>query len=248
MESEEHPEAESREVDPDPFPPTRWTMVARAADPHSPRAREALSSLCQDYWFPLYAYARRKGLSPEDAEDVTQAFFVVLIRRESLGQVEPGKGKLRAFLLGSFKNFMISERRKETAEKRGGGQSLVSLDLEGAEERISLESSLNPEKEFDRQWALQLIDETSSRLEMEFSKRGKEGHFEAFKPFLSCEQPRESQIELADQLGMKPGAVRIAIFRARKRFSQIMREVIAETVSTPEEVETELEHLFEVFG
>ena len=242
--------AEEDEDQADPFPVTRWSIVARASNLESTEAQAAWTTLCNDYWFPLYAYARRKGSSPEDAEDLTQAFFAMMIRRESLGQAEPGRGRLRAYLLGAFKNFIISEHRKVVAEKRGGHSEPLLLDLAQAEARLAAQASGedHPDQEYDRRWALQLIDETLKALEKEYVARGRGELFAAFKPYLSCEDARESHADLAEKLGMKKGAVRIAVFRARQRFAQIMRDTIAETVISNAEVDQELAHLFEVFN
>ncbi len=233
-----------------PFPHTRWSLVARAIEADETDRREAWSTLCNDYWFPLYAYARRAGNGPEDAEDLTQAFFANFIRRDSLNQATPERGRLRSYLLGAFKNFMITEHRKATAEKRGGVAKTLSLELMAAEDQFMNESTgaATPEQEFDRRWALQLIQDTLDKLETEYARRGKLDHFEAFRPYVSCTETQPTYETLSKRLGLKQGALRIAIYRLRQRFAQLMREAIAETVLTDGDVEAERLHLMTVFS
>ncbi len=234
----------------EPFPRTRWSIVANAKGPRTEETNAAWSTLIESYWFPLYAFARRKGQSAEDAKDATQSFFVAFMERHSLDQANAERGRLRAFLLAAFKNHMVSAHRKEVAEKRGGAEDPLSLDVEDAEVRLRgvPPEDLTPEREFDRRWALQLMESTLDTLREEFASRGKAAQFDAFKPFLSCETGRDSHKALAKQLDMKEGAIRIAIFRARQRFGQILRSKIADTVTSAEEVEQEIHYLFEVFS
>ena len=233
----------------DPFPMTQWSIVSRAQS-DTKESRDAWESLFQTYWFPLYAYVRRHGRSPHDAEDVTQSFFASLASRDSLAAADKEKGRLRCYLLTAVGNFLRSEIRKENALKRGGGDVPISLDLDGAENRLQSEQldCATPDLEFERRWAMQLLADALKELEAEYQGRGKESQFNAFRPFLSTDAGRETYGELASELGMKEGAVRIAVFRARKRFSQILRNRISDTVTAPSEVEAEINHMLNVFS
>ncbi len=241
---------ESEAISHDPFPATRWSIVARSTTDSAKDRGEAWSVLFHSYWLPLYTYVRRRGHSEADAEDLTQGFFAMLSRRGPLTDVDASRGKLRAYLLTALKHFLIGEHRKETSLKRGGGAHPLSIDVNEAESRIAATASAaaSPDLAFDQQWALALIDETLSQIEDEYTKRGKEDLFEAFRPYISVQSDRSAHRDIAEQLGMKPGAVRIAVYRLRQRFAAIMREKIEETVLSSEDADEELNYLMRVFS
>jgi RNA polymerase sigma factor (sigma-70 family) len=223
------------------FVTTRWTIVLTAGRTDTAQAQAALEKLCQTYWYPLYAYVRRQGHSPEDAQDLTQEFFARLIAKNYLGDVDRSKGKFRSFLLASLKHFLANEWDKSRAQKRGGGQTIVSLD---AETRYRLEPAdvVSADKVFERRWALTLLDEVLKRLRDEYAADGKTKLFEQLKETLTGERTIP-YAKLGDRLGMTEGAVKMAVHRLRQRYRETLRAEIAETVSGPEEVEEELRHL-----
>jgi len=229
------------------FLPTRWTVVLTAGRQDTSRAREALSQLCQTYWYPLYAYARRRGHSPADAEDLTQAFFARLLARDSLRDVDRGKGKFRSFLLASLKHFLADEWDKSRAQKRGGGEPVVPLD---AETRYAREPAheLTPDKLYDRQWAMTLLDQVLARLSAEYSAEARTKQFETLKVFLTAGKGAIPYSEAAKQAGMSEGAAKVAVHRMRKRYRELLRDEIAQTVSDPAQVEEEIRALFAAFG
>ncbi len=233
----------------DAFPRTRWSVVAKASGGEGDEQQRAWAELFETYWFPLYAYARRRGRSPQDAEDVAQRLFARLFEKDALSRADQEKGRLRSFLLGALKKEIINDVRKEVAQKRGGGAVKISLDAERAEERYANEpvEAATPESEFEKRWALQILEATMADLEAEFAARGKAEQFEAFKPHLSGDAQTGAHAEIAAALGMKEGAVRIAVFRARQRFGQLLRERITDTVASEDEVELEINYFLSVF-
>jgi RNA polymerase sigma factor (sigma-70 family) len=224
------------------FVTTRWTIVLTAGRTDTTQAQAALEKLCQTYWYPLYAYVRRHGHSPEDAQDLTQEFFAKLIAKNYLRDVDRSKGKFRSFLLVSLKHFLANEWDRSRAQKRGGGQTIVSLD---AETRYRLEPAdvVSADKIFERRWALTLLDEALKRLRDEYAADGKAKLFEQLKETLTGERSTIPYAKLADRLGTTEGAVKMAVHRLRQRYREILRAEIAETVSGPEEVDEELRHL-----
>ena len=227
------------------FAATRWTLVLSAArGGASSRAGEALAELCRIYWYPLYAFLRRQGHVSHEAEDLTQEFFTHLLGRHFLVNVDRKKGKFRSFLLASFKNFLSDQRDRATAQKRGGGQTVVSLDSMDAETRYRLEPAqdLTPEKMFEKQWALSVLEQVLSRLHAEFAAEGKAALFDALKETLTGGQTGRYAI-IASELGMTEGAVKTAAHRMRRRYRTLMREEIAQTVAGPEEIEDEIRYL-----
>lgn len=220
-------------------------MVLRAANPDSTRSRAALAALCETYWFPLYAHARRRGCSPQDAEDATQGLFAQLLERRAFAAATPEQGRFRSFLLTSMSNYLASEWKKERTLKRGGGRAILSLDLETAESRYGLEPAVadGPDQAFDRSWALQMLDVVLKRLENECAAEGQAGLFAALKKTLLGTRESQPYAQLATQLGMSEANVKVAVHRLRKRYRELIREQIAETVDTPEAVEDELRHL-----
>jgi RNA polymerase sigma-70 factor (ECF subfamily) len=219
--------------------------VLAAGGSGSARAREALETLCRSYWYPLYAFARRQGKSPHDAEDLTQAFFEQLLEREALAKAAPERGRFRSFLLASLKNFIWDEWDKARAVKRGGGQAPVSFDDLDAEERYRCEpiDLADAEKLFERSWAMMLIDRVLTRLEKEFTASGKSERFEALHPFLLSEPAAGSYASVAQQLAMSTGAVKVAVLRLRERYRELVRLEIAETIAEGGDIEEEVRHL-----
>ncbi|MEO6741059.1 MAG: sigma-70 family RNA polymerase sigma factor [Chthoniobacteraceae bacterium] len=226
------------------FEATRWSIVVAAGAADSQRAHRALEHLCTAYWYPLYAFVRRQGHSPHDAQDLTQEFFARLLARNFLGDADPGKGRFRSFLLGALKHFLSDEWDRARAQKRGGGQQPISLHAESAETRYQLEPAdeSSAEKIYERRWALALLDEVLKRLRDEFAREGKEHIFEELKSALTG--GKVPYAEIAARLDVKEGAVRTAIHRLRTRYRKLVRAEIAETVATSAEVDAELQHLF----
>jgi len=240
--SSDAPSAHPRQV----FPLTHWSLVLRAGKSDTAPTRAALASLCQMYWFPLYAHARRRGHTPHDAEDLTQEFFARLLERDLLAAADPNRGRFRSFLLAAMNHFLNHEWEKGRTQKRGGGQPLLSLDAHAAEERFDAEPAdrATPDQAFDRQWALALLDTVLTRLEAEYESAGKANLFAALRPTLAGSRETQPYAELCARLNLSEGAVKVAVHRLRKRYRDLIREEVAHTVATPEEVEAELRHLF----
>ncbi len=214
----------------------------------SSQADEALESLCETYWYPLYAYLRGRGYSPDTAQDLTQAFFARLLEKEKrvLRQADPARGRFRSFLLASLKNFAANEHERGLAMKRGGGVPELSLEFDTAEGRFQLEppSDETPERVFDRRWAVTLLDRVLTRLREQTISGGRQRHFEHLKVYLTGEQPQVSYAEAATELGISQGAVKVAVHRLRRQFRDLLREEIEQTVSSPDDVEGEMRHLW----
>jgi RNA polymerase sigma-70 factor (ECF subfamily) len=228
------------------FHPTQWSLVRRAGGDDSPESRAALESLCRTYWFPIYAFVRRQGHSPHDAQDLTQEFFARLLESKSIVRADPSLGRFRTFLLGALKHYLTDSHRKAGAWKRGGGFEIVSLQDADAEERYRLEpvDEVTPDKVFDRRWSVVLLEGAMTRLQEEFRAAGKERQFEVLKPFLSTEGDEASYEIAAANLKTSAKTFAVAVHRIRRRFRQIVRSAIAETVSTTEEIEEEYRSLF----
>ena len=228
------------------FVTTRWSQVVAAGRPtDSTHARAALEQLCQSYWYPLYAYVRRQGHAPHDAQDLTQAFFARLLERNALGAADRERGRFRSFLLATLKNFLRDEWDKLRAQKRGGGQAVISLDAGDAESRYALEpaDTLTADRIFERRWAMLLLDRALERLRAEHETAGKLAQFEPLKASLAGSRESQPYSELATQLGLSEGAVKVAVHRLRQRYREVIRAEIAETVASEAEVESELRHL-----
>jgi len=228
------------------FVTTRWSQVVAAGRPtDSTHARAALEQLCQTYWYPLYAFVRRQGHAPHDAQDLTQEFFARLLERNALGAADRERGRFRSFLLATLKNFLRDEWDKLRAQKRGGGQNLISLDAGDAESRYALEpvNTLTADRIFERRWAMLLLDRAVERLRTEHQAAGKLAQFEALKASLAGARESQPYSELAAQLGQSEGAVKVAVHRLRQRYREVIRAEIAETVASEAEVEAELKHL-----
>ncbi len=228
---------------PSQFPTTRWTLVVAAGDPHRKEARSALVSLCEGYWYPLYAYLRRRGYPADQAQDLTQEFFMRVLEGRYLDRADPEKGRFRAFILTSLKLFVADEGDRQRAHKRGGGL-VVSLEFSSGEERYQREPAHDetPERIFERRWALSVLDQVVEKLRSEFVQRGRPEHFEHLKVFL-LGQSDASYAALAQELKTSEGALKVAIHRLRKRYRELFRQQIADTVADPTEVESELRHL-----
>ena len=228
------------------FPPTLWSAVIQAGQSSSDHSREALATLCRAYWFPLYAYLRRQGKSPHDAEDLTQGFLLHLMEKETLSRVRREKGKFRAFLLASLQYYLADQRDKQQAQKRGGGATFIELDDHNAEERYLAElvSNLDPARVFDRRWATTILERVLCKLEAEFSTLGRAERFRKLQVFLLGEPKTVSYAEVGKGLGIREGAVKVAVLRLRQRFGELLRAEISNTVTSPAEVDEELRHLF----
>jgi len=231
------------------FAATRWTVVLAAGQAPSPQAGRALEELCRTYWYPLYAYVRRRGYEVHEAEDLTQEFFARLLAKNYLGDVDREKGKFRSFLLASLKHFLANEWDRARAARRGGGASHLSLDTQTAETRYRSEPAddLSPDRLLDRQWALALLDQVLGRLQAEFVEDGKGKLFDHLKVFLTEGKGATSYAEIAAKLGMTEGAAKVAVHRLRRRYRELLREQISQTVATPAEIDDEIRHLFGAF-
>jgi RNA polymerase sigma-70 factor (ECF subfamily) len=245
-ESDDHTEDRPQAL----FVTTHWSVVLAAGHGDTTRADDALAHLCQTYWYPLYAYARRRGYSPPDAEDLTQEFFARLLKHNWIAHADRHKGRFRSFLLMAMKRFLAKEWDKAKALKRGGQVQFVPLQLDTAETRYTRESAdtHTPEQLFDKQWAMTLLDTVLKRLRGEYVGNGKGGLFEVLEPCLIGKRESQPYAALATQLGMTEGAVKVAVCRLRERYRECLKQEIAHTVASPAEVEEELRHLFRVLA
>jgi len=232
------------------FTTTHWSVVLAAGLTDAPQAAEALEQLCRGYWYPLYAYVRRSGHPPEDAQDLTQEFFARLLAKNYLSAVHRERGRFRWFLLCAVKRFLINERERALTEKRGGGAIYVPLDGMKAEGRYRLDAAdhTTPDKLFDRAWATNLIQTTYQRLEEEHALEGKGRLFEWLRVFLSGDRADLTCAEAGAELGMTEGAVKVAVHRLRRRYRDLLREQVAQTVHTAADLEEELRNLKAVFS
>jgi RNA polymerase sigma-70 factor (ECF subfamily) len=232
------------------FATTHWSLVAAARDRASPEARDALAELCRAYWYPLYAFIRRKGHAADAAQDLTQEFFTRLLEKDFLGAVDRARGKFRSFLLAACQHFLANEYDRAAAQKRGGGRAHLPLDFRAAEDRYTHEPAhaLTPERLFERRWALTLLDDVLVRLQAEFDEAEKGPLFDRLKAFLT--QPAETAPyrELAAGLAMTEGALRVAVHRLRRRYRELLEAAIAQTVETPDQVAEEIRCLFTALG
>ncbi len=228
------------------FALTRWTTVLRAArgGPH-PRATEALAELCRVYWYPLYAFIRRRGHDTHEAEDLTQEFFARLVEKNYLKDVDPGKGKFRSFLLTALKHFLANEWDRKQTRKRGGGQVIVPLDELRAHSRHGTEPAheLTPEKLYERQWALTVLEHVLAQLRQEYAAAGKAALFDECKELLTGGEASRTYAHAGVELAMTENAVKVAVHRLRRRFRQRLREEIAHTVASPEDINEEIHYL-----
>lgn len=232
------------------FVTTQWSAVLAAHRSDTATGSDALAKLCQVYWYPLYAYVRRRGYNPEDAQDLTQEFFLRLLHQDWLAQADRERGRFRTFLLAAMSHFLANEWHKGQAQKRGGGVTFVPLEIDNAETRYTCEPAdpLTPEQCYEKRWAVALLDEVLNRLRLEFDAEGRGRFFDALKPCLIGDGKSQSYNTLSRELGMTEDAIKVAVHRLRKRYRQLLREEIANTVSSVQEVQAEMRHLLEVLA
>lgn len=225
------------------FETTRWSMVLAAKDTDTEGAREAIAELCEAYWFPLYAYIRREGFDAEQARDLTQEFFARFLEKDYLKDVSQDRGRFRSFLLASLRHFLANERRRRRAKKRSGRMRVISLDVMEAEQKQAMAflDRLTPDKAFDRQWALAILERVMQRLRQDYVENGRGEQFEVLKKALGGEGG--SYKELSQAAGMTEGAFKVAVYRLRKRYKEVLRSEIAQTVANEEDIEAELRYL-----
>lgn len=230
------------------FVSTHWSVVLRAGRSDSPEALAALSELCRSYWFPLYAYARRQGCDVHTAQDLTQEFFSKLIEKNYLNVADRRRGKFRWFLLTAFKCFLANEWDRTQAQKRGGGKQIVSFDGMDAEERYRNEpqDTASADQLYDRRWAADLLDGARLKLRTEYADTDKARRFEHLEAYLPGGQPTMSQAEVGAALGLTEGTVKQEVFKVRRRFGELLREAVAQTVAHPDEVDEEISYLIDV--
>jgi RNA polymerase sigma-70 factor (ECF subfamily) len=231
------------------FPATPWTQITQACGEDT-IARASLEGICRLYWAPLYAFARRNGMSPEESEDITQAFFMHLLSDLTLQNADRTKGKLRSYLLGALKNFILNWRRAENTVKRGGRLERVDFDTREVEAVCATgrQDGLSPDAFFERRWAVTLLDHAMRDLEMEQLRSGKANAFAVLSEYLTMHGKEADHSIAARKLGMSDGSVRVAVHRLRKRFRELVRFHVAATVGSEEEVDDELRHLLSLYG
>ena len=232
------------------FQSTRWSVVLAANDSDAQRSSAAISDLYQAYWRPLYAFLRRSGYSTADAQDVVQGLFVHLMSTEVLSYPEPERGRFRSFLLAALKQYLAQQHRRETAEKRGGGRPTLSLEFGREEGNCQNEAVdvVTPEVTYERRWASALIDGVIRQLADEYSARGKSALFRELEVFLRDADPEITYGELADRIGSSEGAVRVAVHRLRRRCGELVRQEVAHTVASPDEIDAELQYLLDLLS
>lgn len=226
----------------DLFLTTHWSVVLQAGQDDLSKAEAALETLCRTYWYPLYAFVRRHGHAPHDAQDLTQSFFERLLERRDLRLADQTRGRFRSFLLSSLKHFLVNEWARGQARKRGGGQPLLSLNEAAAEQIFQQEPATQtpPESLYDKRWAITLLERAMDRLEADYARSGRGELFTRLRPWLLAEVTGDTYRELAGPLRMNEGALKVALHRLRQRFRDTVRDEVAQTVSSPEEVDEEL--------
>jgi RNA polymerase sigma-70 factor (ECF subfamily) len=232
------------------FQTTKWSVVIAAGRDDPDESREALSSLCDAYWYPVYGFVRRQGHNEEDARDLTQSYFATLLDKNFLGGLRPEAGRFRSFLLVSIRNFLHNERDRERAAKRGGGQTSLSLDTANAEDRIRLEPAApdSPEEQFERRWAMTVVQRTLQRLEREFEEGGQTDRFRMLRGYLIGDAPTLPYDRLARELEMTETAVKSIVRRLRKRFGVLLRAEVTQTLDRREDVDDEIRYLLRVLS
>jgi len=228
------------------FATTHWSVVLAAGGTDTREAAPALERLCALYWYPLYVFVRRKGWAPDDAADLTQEFLARLLEKNYLSSADPARGRFRTFLLTAFERFLINEKKRERRQKRGGGRAALSLDRADAAERYRLEPAdeITPERLYERRWALTLLGKAMDRLGEECAATGRAAVFSAARSLLTGGEGQAPYAEIAGRLSMTEGAVKTAVHRLRRRYGEVLRAEIAETVERPEEIEDEIQSLF----
>ena len=232
------------------FATTHWSIVLEAGRGKAEEADVALAELCHKYWLPLYAYVRRRVHDTNEAQDLTQEFFTRLLEKDLLAQAAPDRGRFRSFLLTAMQNFLTNEWRKAQATKRGGGQRTFSLDFTASDSKLSFEPGHDwtAERIFERNWCITLLDHVLTRLRDEYNATGKEKLFAVLRPFISSNRQEGSFAELAEQLEMTEGAAKVAAHRLRKRYRELLRSELAQTVADPADVDAEIAWLFQALG
>ena len=232
------------------FATTQWSVVVAAGGADSPISREALSQLCETYWYPLYAYARRRVDNVHIAQDLTQTFFACLLERHTIANADPNRGRFRAFLLTALQNFLTNEWEKARAVKRGGGKAELSLDFESGESRYQIEPAhdLTPEKLFERRWVLTILDQVLESLKSELSRSGRSQYFEQFKGALTGETATEDYSKAASELGITPAAAKQAAYRLRIRYRELFRQEVGRTLGPDEDIDQEIGRLLQHLG
>jgi RNA polymerase sigma factor (sigma-70 family) len=227
------------------FETTRWSLVVAAGGDNSSAARDALAALCEAYWYPLYAYVRRRGVDVDDARDLTQGFLTSLLERRDFEALRPDRGRFRAFLLASLKHFLANDAARRSTLKRGGGTVLVPLAFDDAEARYRVEpvEPATPETLYERRWALTIIDRVLAQLRREWEADGRAAEFDELKASLLQSAPAGGYAAVAERLGTTEGAVKVAVHRLRRKFQRRLREHIAETVSDPADIDGEIRYL-----
>jgi len=228
------------------FATTHWSVVLQAGQPGAPGYQQALETLCRGYWFPLYAYLRRHGYDSHQAEDCTQAFFCKVLEKQVLRLADSKRGRFRSFLLATLKNFLADERDRARAQKRGGGRKLLSIDFNEAENQYALEPAdrLSPEKLFDKSWALTVLERTMACLKTELARKNKKELFDHLKIYLTAEKGSIPYRDTAAELNMTEAAVRTAVHRLRRHYRKSLRDEIAQTVATEDQIDEEIDDLF----
>jgi RNA polymerase sigma factor (sigma-70 family) len=234
----------------DRFSTTRWSLVLAAAGGSPTDAREAWSILCNAYWYPLYVFLRRRGHTAQDAEDLTQGFFALFLERGAIHTADPQRGRFRSFLLTSLQHYVINEHHRASALKRGGRSVQNGLEFEAAERRYSLEprDEETPERAFDRRWALTLLDRVFARCKEEYERAGKDRLFASLSPLLTQGTTDRPYAEIARDLGTTEGALKVAAHRLKDSYRRLLRDEVAETVSSPADVDAEIRHLLAAVG
>jgi RNA polymerase sigma-70 factor (ECF subfamily) len=240
------PRPQSARIASGQFPSTRWSRIVAAKDVAAPEAREALASLCEAYWYPIYAYVRRQGYTPEASQDLTQEFFAYILERDLLAKADPARGRFRTFLRTVCARQLSEHRDRQNAQKRGGGRPVLAFDARDAEGRYSREpvDALTPERIFDRSWALTLLSRVLEGLRCEYAAAGRAATFEELQTVLSRGPETGSYAPIAARLGTSEGAIRVAVHRLRRRYGVLLRQEIAATVDDPNEIDHEIRSLF----
>lgn len=232
------------------FQTTHWSAIRAASSGDADRAPDALESICQSYWYPLYAFIRRFGHSTDDARDLTQEFFARCLNRNTFARADASRGRFRTFLLASVKHFLHEEWRKGQRAKRGGGECLVPLDTEAAEQRLAQEpaASTAPDLAFDRRWAETLLQRTLNRLQQDYSRTGRATVYQGLQHLLWGHEKEQTYAEMGARLGLNPGTVKVAVLRLKRRFRDLLREEVRASVAREADVDGELRHLLGVLG
>jgi RNA polymerase sigma-70 factor (ECF subfamily) len=228
------------------FATTRWSVVLAAGRRSTARSRDALAALCANYWYPLYGFVRAQGYSAHDAQDLTQEFFARLIEQNTVGEADRNRGRFRTFLIASLKHFLANERDRAQAKKRGGGRLVLSIDFDAGENRLGREPAhdATPERIFERRWAIALLETVLALLRKEFQSAGKGQLFERLKGTLTAPRDAGGYAAIAAELGMAAGAVKVAAHRLRRRYRELLRDEIAQTVASPDDIDQEIRELF----